>query len=110
MYQLALHLSNLTVLHRWAYLRRYGQLTDITGQLISRVSSGNSAQAFQQRPRAVDRSLTCDSDSLSGSSSEGEDMIPAGQSTSQDGSPSAGKTGSSALRQHPARPQSKREC
>ena len=99
----------MCTLHRWAYLKRYGQLTDITGQLISRVSSASSAQPFQQRPRAVDRSLTCDSD-LSGSSSgsEGEDMIPVGQSRSQDGSPSPGKTDSSALRQHPAKPQG--EC
>ena len=97
------------VLCRWAYVRKYGQLTDITGQPISRASSASSAQAFQQRPRAVDRSLTCDSD-LSGSSSgsegegEGEDMIPAGQF--QDGPASRKKTGGSALGQHSAKPQS----
>ena len=90
-------------------MRKYGQLTDITGQPISRASSGSSAQPFQQRPRAVDRSLTCDSD-LSGSSSgsdgegEGEDMIPAGQF--QDSSPSRKKNGGSALSQYSAKPQS----
>ena len=102
-------MSIFAVLCRWAYVRKYGQLTDITGQPISRASSASSAQAFQQRPRAVDRSLTCDSD-LSGSSSgsegegEGEDMIPAGQF--QDGSASRKKTGGSALGQHSAKPQS----
>ena len=93
------------MLCRWAYVRKYGQLTDITGRPISRASSGSSAQAFQQRPRAVDRSLTCDSD-LSGSSSgsEGEDMIPAGQA--QDGSPIEKKTGGTAFSRHSAKPQS----
>lgn len=86
-------------------MRRYGQLTDITGQPISRASSGSSAPPFQQRPRAIDRSLTCDSD-LSGSSSgsEGEDLIPIGQF--QDGLPSRKKTGATAISQHSAKPQS----
>ena len=98
----------ITVLCRWAYVRKYGQLTDITGRPISRASSASSAQPFQQRPRAVDRSLTCDSD-LSGSSSgsdgegEGEDIIPAGQL--QDGLPSRKKTGVTAVSQHSAKSQ-----
>ena len=81
-------------------MRKYGQLTDITGRPIS---SAGSAASLQQRPRAVDRSLTCDSD-LSGSSSGSEgDEILAGQSTSQDGSASPKQTGGVALDQHPVK-------
>ena len=99
------YFCDVSALCRWAYVKKYGQLTDITGQPISRASSGGSAQPFQQRPRAVDRSLTCDSDmSDSSSGSEGEDMIPAGQS--QDGSPSGEKIGGTALSRHSAKPQS----
>ena len=83
---------------RWAYLRKYGQLTDITGQPISRASSASSARsahAFQERPKDLERSLTRDSD-LSDSDSESdsdgqtgqeEGFMSADQSRSEDGSP-----------------------
>ncbi|KAL0048014.1 hypothetical protein WJX82_005700 [Trebouxia sp. C0006] len=83
---------------RWAYLRKYGQLTDITGQPISRASSASSARsahAFQDLPKQIERSLTRDSDlSDSGSSESDElreeadqqtgDFIPAGQLRSEE--------------------------
>jgi len=79
-------------------LRKYGQLTDITGQPISRASSASSARsahAFQDRPKEIERSLTRDSDlSDSGSSESDElrekadqqagDFIPAGQLRSEE--------------------------
>jgi len=82
-------------------LRKYGQLTDITGQPISRASSASSASsarsahAFQDRPKEIERSLTRDSDlSDSGSSESDElrdeadqqagDFIPAGQLGSEE--------------------------
>lgn len=85
-------------------MRKYGQLTDITGQLISRASSASSARsshAFHERPKQIERSLTRDSDlSDSGSSSDSDaagqreeasreaaGFIAAGQSMSEMGSP-----------------------
>ncbi len=90
----------MTFVCRWAYLRKYGQLTDITGQPISRASSASSARsahAFQDRPKQIERSLTRDSDlSDSGSSESDElreeadqqarDFIPAGQLRSEEAS------------------------
>ena len=79
-------------------MRKYGQLTDITGQPISRASSASSARsahAFQDRPKEIERSLTRDSDlSDSGSSESDElheeadqqagDFLPAGQLRSEE--------------------------
>lgn len=79
-------------------MRKYGQLTDITGQPISRassVSSARSAHAFQDRPNEIERSLTRDSDLSDSSSSESDelpeeadqqagDFIPAGQLRSEE--------------------------
>jgi len=58
-------------------LRKYGQLTDITGQPISRASSASSARsahAFQDRPKQIERSLTRDSDLSDSGSSESDEM------------------------------------
>ncbi len=79
-------------------MRKYGQLTDITGRPISRASSASSAQAIQERPKPIERSLTRDSDlssSESGSDEQAEEaaqedgggLIPVGLSRSEDGSP-----------------------
>jgi len=81
-------------------LRKYGQLTDITGQPISRASSASSARsahAFQDRPKQIERSLTRDSDLSDSGSSESDEMreeadqqtgdfISAGQLRSEEGS------------------------
>jgi len=90
----------VTFVCRWAYLRKYGQLTDITGQPISRASSASSARsahAFQDRPKQIERSLTRDSDLSDSGSSESDEMreeadqqtgdfISAGQLRSEEGS------------------------
>lgn len=79
-------------------MRKYGQLTDITGQPISRASSASSARsahAFQDRPKQIERSLTRDSDLSDSDSSESDEMreeadqqtgdfIPAGQLRSEE--------------------------
>ncbi len=81
-------------------MRKYGQLTDITGQPISRASSASSARsahAFQDRPKQIERSLTRDSDLSDSGSSESDEMreeadqqtgdfISAGQLRSEEGS------------------------
>ena len=60
----------------WAHLRKYGQLTDITGRPISRASSASSAQTFQARPSDIQRSLTRDTElSSSGSESDSDEQL-----------------------------------